>query len=99
MPRSRSSRRAPASTAIPFLGPWANRLDEQAFYANGKRYEFDMTLGNVRGKIPIHGLLTFNNQWKVVDVKADATSARTTSRLEFYRNPLLDQTVPVCPHD
>src|SRR5437899_11221914 len=22
---------------IPFLAPWANRLDEQAFYANGKR--------------------------------------------------------------
>src|SRR3954467_6283808 len=23
---------------IPFLGPWANRLDEAAFYANGKKY-------------------------------------------------------------
>src|SRR3981081_3210508 len=42
---------------IPFLGPWANRLDEQAFYANGKRYAFDMALGNVRGTIPIHGFL------------------------------------------
>ena len=27
---------------IPFLGPWANRLDEQAFYANGRRFPFDM---------------------------------------------------------
>ena len=27
---------------IPLLAPWANRLDEQAFYANGKRYPFDM---------------------------------------------------------
>ena len=48
----------PALSGIPFVGPWANRLDEQAFYANGKRYPFDMDLGNVRGAIPIHGFLT-----------------------------------------
>jgi aldose 1-epimerase len=78
----------------PFLGPWANRLDEQAFYANGKRYAFDMSLGNVRGAIPIHGFLTFNNQWKVVEVKADAVSARTTSRLEFYREPMWMKQFP-----
>ena len=48
----------PGMSGIPFLGPWANRLDEQAFYANGKRYAFDMELGNVRGAIPIHGFLT-----------------------------------------
>ena len=58
-------------SGIPFLGPWANRLDEQAFYANGKRYAFDMDLGNVRGAIPIHGFLTTNNKWKVVEEKAD----------------------------
>jgi hypothetical protein len=40
------------SFGIPFLGPWANRLDEQAFYANGRRYAFDMELGNVKGAIP-----------------------------------------------
>ena len=28
----------PGSSGIPLLAPWANRLDEQAFYANGKRY-------------------------------------------------------------
>jgi len=48
----------PNATGIPFMGPWANRLDEQAFYANGRRYPFDMSLGNVRGNIPIHGFLT-----------------------------------------
>ena len=26
------------ANGIPFLAPWANRLDEQAFYANGKKY-------------------------------------------------------------
>ncbi|HEV7502494.1 MAG TPA: nucleoside hydrolase-like domain-containing protein, partial [Vicinamibacteria bacterium] len=59
---------------IPFLGPWANRLDEQAFYANGRRYAFDMELGNVKGTIPIHGFLA-NAEWKVVEVRADAGAA------------------------
>src|SRR5262249_8669481 len=53
----------PALSGIPFVGPWANRLDEQAFYANGKRYAFDMELGNVRGVIPIHGFLSTTDQW------------------------------------
>lgn len=72
---------------IPFLGPWANRLDEQAFWANGQRYAFDMQLGNVRGAVPIHGLVTTTNQWKVIEVKSDGKAAWATSRLEFYRNP------------
>ena len=67
---------------IPFMGPWANRLDEQAFYANGKRYAFDMTLGNVTGAIPIHGFMTRTNQWQVVDVKADGKAAWATARLD-----------------
>ena len=69
------------------MGPWANRLDEQAFYANGKRYPFDMALGNVRGQIPIHGFITTTDQWKVVDLKATAGEAFVTSRLEFYKQP------------
>ena len=77
----------PGMSGIPFLGPWANRLDEQAFYANGKKYSFDMELGNVRGAIPIHGFLTTNSQWQVVEAKADRTSAWVTSRLEFFRQP------------
>jgi len=71
---------------IPFLGPWANRLDEQAFYANGRRYAFDMELGNVTGAIPIHGFLA-NAEWKVIEARADGESAWVTSRLEFFRNP------------
>lgn len=77
----------PAMQGIPFMGPWANRLDEQAFYANGRRYPFDMELGNVRGTIPIHGFLTTTDKWQVMDVAADSGSARATSRLEFYRQP------------
>lgn len=72
---------------IPFMGPWANRLDEPAFYANGRRHAFDMTLGNIRGDVPIHGFVTTTDRWRVVALRATATEASITSRLEFYRQP------------
>ena len=78
---------------IPFLGPWANRLDETAFYANGRRYAFDMDLGNVRGSIPIHGFLA-DGEWQVVEARADAKAAWVTSRLEFFRHPLWIKQFP-----
>ena len=84
----------PGMSAIPFLGPWANRLDEQAFYANGKRYAFDMELGNVRGAIPIHGFLTTNPNWQFVEAKADRQSAWVTSRLEFSKQPMWMKQFP-----
>ncbi|MBZ5659668.1 MAG: aldose 1-epimerase [Acidobacteriia bacterium] len=77
----------PKVSGIPFLGPWANRLDEQAFYANGKRYAFNMDLDNVSGAHPIHGFLSFTDKWKLTEVKADHEAAWVTSRLEFYREP------------
>jgi aldose 1-epimerase len=77
----------PQMSGIPFLGPWANRLDEQAFWANGKRYPFDMTLGNIRGAIPIHGFITTTDKWHVVEARANGTSAWVTSRLDFFREP------------
>ena len=42
----------PGYNGMPFLAPFANRLDETAFYANGRKYNFDLELGNVRGPIP-----------------------------------------------
>ncbi|HKY21250.1 MAG TPA: aldose 1-epimerase [Vicinamibacterales bacterium] len=72
---------------IPFMGPWANRLDEQAFYANGKRYPFDMQLGNVTGAIPIHGFMTRTDQWQVVEAAHDGKAAWVTSRLETHKQP------------
>ena len=81
--------KAPQLSGIPFLAPWANRLDPQAFWANGKKYAFDMELGNVRGATPIHGLLTASPLWKVTGVGADKKSAHVTSKLEFWRYPEL----------
>jgi aldose 1-epimerase len=80
-------RARPGLNGIPLLAPFANRLDEQAFYANGRKYSFDMELGNVRGTIPIHGYLSGVKDWKLVEAKADAQGAWVTTKLDFYRNP------------
>ena len=77
----------PTLSGIPFLAPWANRLERQGFYANGKNYLFNMGLGNVRGNIPIHGFLSASPAWKVVEAKADGRSAWVRSRLEFWKYP------------
>ncbi len=80
-------RARPGRIGIPFLAPWGNRLDEQAFYANGKRYAFDMTLGNITGAIPIHGFMSLTDQWQIVELKHDAKTAWLTSRLDAYKQP------------
>lgn len=80
-------RAKPTLCGIPLLAPWANRLDETAFYANGKKYEFRMNLGNVRGPIPIHGFVMFTPNWRVIEAKADSKAAWVTSQLDFYRQP------------
>ncbi|MEO7189852.1 MAG: aldose 1-epimerase [Vicinamibacterales bacterium] len=72
---------------IPLLAPWANRLDEQAFYANGERFAFDMGLGNVRGAIPIHGFLSRAYEWQVGEIGADHSAAWVTSTLDVFANP------------
>ena len=73
---------------IPLLWPYANRLDEQAFYANGQKYTFDPGIGNTgRGAVPMHGFVTAATAWKVIEMKADGKSAWITSKLEFFRFP------------
>ena len=80
-------RARPGLNGISLLAPFANRLDEQAFYANGKKYNFDMELGNVRGAIPIHGYLSAAKDWKMVEAECDGTGAWVTSSLDFFRYP------------
>jgi len=80
----------PAMEGVPFLAPWGNRLDEAAFWANGKKYLLNLGLGNVSANpLPIHGLLLTSPLWKVTEVDADEHSAHVTSRLEFWRYPEL----------
>jgi len=87
-------RARPGLNGIPLLAPFANRLDQQAFYANGKKYNFDMELGNVRGAIPIHGFMTASPEWKMVEAKADATGAWVTNKLEFFKVPAYMKQFP-----
>ena len=59
------------------------------YYANGKKYQLNPELGNVRldgAKQPIHGLIMYA-PWKVVRVEANDQAAWVTSRLEFWREP------------
>jgi aldose 1-epimerase len=80
----------PQFGGIPFLAPWANRLSEDAFFANGKKYRLNRDLGNIRGdqnQNPIHGLLNFSADWSVTGVGADSNSASVTSRLDFWKYP------------
>jgi aldose 1-epimerase len=77
----------PGLNGIPFLAPWANRIDGLAFWANGKKYQFNESLGNVHGALPIHGLLSTSPLWEVIEVAADAKSAHVTSRLQFWKAP------------
>jgi aldose 1-epimerase len=79
--------RQPAQCAIPLLAPWANRMTEGGFWANGKKYVFNLGLGNVRGDLPIHGLLGNSPLWRVTEVAANIHSAHVTSRLEFWKEP------------
>jgi aldose 1-epimerase len=87
----------PAFCGIPFLAPWANRLDGDAYWANGKHYQLNAKLGNIRRdahQSPIHGLLNFSPYWELADAGADETSAWSTSRLEFARHPDLMAQFP-----
>ena len=87
IPSTTALRNNPGLNGVPFLGPFANRLDEMAFYANGKKYSFDPGLGNVRAPIPQQGFLNSTHDWKLVAAKADANSAYVVSKLDFYRHP------------
>ncbi len=77
----------PAQCAIPLLAPWINRITEEGFWANGRKYQFNLGLGNLRGALQIHGVLGNSPLWKVTEAAADGHSAHVTSRLEFWREP------------
>jgi aldose 1-epimerase len=87
----------PNLCGVPFLAPWANRLDQDAFFVGGKKYTLNKELGNLRfdgNKLPIHGLISFTSLWQVVEAKANGSSAHVTSRLEFWKHPELMAQFP-----
>ncbi len=87
----------PAMGAVPFLAPWANRLDQDGYYANGKKYRLNPELANFRrdgNQKPIHGLLVYSSLWHVTAMKADSNGAWVTSRLDFWKYPELMEQFP-----
>jgi len=90
-------RAKPVLCGIPFLAPWANRLDGEAYWANGKHYQLNSRLNNIRRDAhqqPIHGLLNFSPFWEPAESGADEVSAWSTSRLDFTRHPDLMAQFP-----
>jgi len=82
----------PGLSGIPFLAPWANRMADGGFWANGKKYTFNSGLGSLRVPptgIAMHGMLSTSPLWEVTEVSADAQSAHVTSRFEFWKHPEL----------
>ena len=63
----------PGFNGMPLLAPFANRLDETAFYANGKKYNFDLELGNVAARFPAPGSSTARR-------RGSSSSSRPTGR-------------------
>lgn len=84
----------PGLNGMPILAPFANRLDDTAFYANDRKYNFDLELGNVRGPIPSTGYVNGSKAWQLVETKADARGAWVTCRLDFYKIPLFMAQFP-----
>lgn len=86
-----------AFCGIPFLAPWANRIDGDAYWINGRQFVLNPALGNLRRdshQKPIHGLLNFSSAWMLIGAGSDARSAYATSRLEFWRYPELMAQFP-----
>jgi len=80
----------PTFCAIPFLAPWANRIDDDSYWANGKKYLLNGDLGNLRrdgNRKPIHGLLNFSPLWTLVAASSDDKGAWATSKFEFAKRP------------
>lgn len=88
---------APQFCGNPFLAPWANRLDEDGYYANGVKYLLNPELGNIGrdpAGLPIHGLLAYSSAWEVIDLQIDSHSAAVTSELRFGEFPALMAQFP-----
>ncbi|HXB75212.1 MAG TPA: aldose 1-epimerase [Candidatus Acidoferrales bacterium] len=87
----------PRFCGVPFLAPWANRLDSDSYWVNGRQHTLNSAIGNFQrdpnGK-PIHGLLNYSREWQLVSADADDHSAYATSRLEFGAHPGLMAQFP-----
>jgi aldose 1-epimerase len=83
----------------PLMAPFANRIDREHYFFQGKKYLLNDELGNfIRAggsHLPIHGLLAYDTRWQVVRFGAsDRNGAYLTARIEFYKYPDLMAQFP-----
>ena len=86
----------PQLCGIPFLAPWANRIDQDAYYVGENKYLLNPSFNiwhDENGK-PLHGLLMYSPYWKVISLKASESFGSVTSQLEFWRYPELMAQFP-----
>ncbi len=86
-------------SGIPFLAPFANRIDGDHYYVRGRKYLLNDSLGNILHvppkNFPLHGLIVFDPRWKVIKTGASQSQgAFVTSRLEFFKYPDLMAQFP-----
>lgn len=77
---------------VPFLHPWANRLDGFSYRAGGHDVTLDPGSALLKldsGGLPIHGLLTASRDWWLSELAVDRSGARLVASLEFDRPDLL----------
>jgi aldose 1-epimerase len=84
--------RARRFMGIPFLHPWANRLDHFGYAVGSREVVLDpaspLLLLDDNG-LPIHGVLNALPRWSVLTAAADASGARLGASLEFDDDDLL----------
>jgi aldose 1-epimerase len=83
----------------PLMAPFANRIDHDYYYFEGRKYLLNGELGNFLRtpptNFPIHGLLSYDKRWEVVKTNAsDSAGASITSRIDFYKYPDLMAQFP-----
>jgi aldose 1-epimerase len=66
---------------IPFLHPWANRLESDGYEAAGRRVQLPADLPRDPGGLPIHGVLP--QAWALRSVHACGRAASLVARLDF----------------
>jgi aldose 1-epimerase len=84
--------RARRFMGIPFLHPWANRLDHFGYAVGSREVVLDpaspLLLLDDNG-LPIHGVLNALARWSVLTAAADTNGARLAASLQFDDQDLL----------
>jgi galactose mutarotase-like enzyme len=72
------------TTGIPFLHPWANRLEGERYTVAGREVVLPPGLPHESHGLPIHGVLP--QPFTVTDTAADDAGATLTARLDFIHD-------------